>query len=153
MKTYKIDYFLGGKLVYQIVEADSIEAACKWWREHILATATTTCEFENICEQKPTHTVADLSDNLLQQVFQIVYERSEEKTRQYGPFAEGMERAAQIFNGMSGLNLEAKHVYLMLIALKFSRDSYNFKFDNLLDAMAYMTQMYEHYKTDYDATK
>jgi|TARA_Y100001973_G_C5184172_1_gene326763 hypothetical protein len=76
--------------------------------------------------------------NILNEANKIINKRSEEKSRQYGPFSEGMERAAKIFNGMTGLNLKPEHVYKMLIALKLSRESYNHKEDNLLDAVAYL---------------
>jgi|TARA_B110000238_G_C15714059_1_gene263828 hypothetical protein len=68
----------------------------------------------------------------------IVNNRDEEKERQYGPFSEGMDRAASIFNGMTGLEVTGKEMYMALIALKFSRESYNHKRDNLLDSVAYI---------------
>ncbi len=49
-----------------------------------------------------------------------------------------MDRAASIFNGMSGLDITGKEMYMALIALKLSRESYNHKRDNLLDAVAYI---------------
>ena len=49
-----------------------------------------------------------------------------------------MDRAAQVFNGMTGLNVTGKEMYIALIALKFSRESYNHRRDNLLDAVAYI---------------
>lgn len=76
--------------------------------------------------------------NILKQADLIVNERSEEKERQYGPFSEGMGRAAMIFNGMTGLNITEKEMYKALIALKLSRESYNHRTDNLLDACAYL---------------
>ena len=79
--------------------------------------------------------------NILKDAHKIVYERTEEKSRQYGPFEEGMQRAAQILNGMTGLNVDATVMYKALIALKLSRESYNHKEDNLLDAVAYMSSM------------
>lgn len=79
--------------------------------------------------------------NILKDAHKIVYERTEEKERQYGPFEEGMQRAAQILNGMTGLNVDATVMYKALIALKLSRESYNHKEDNLLDAVAYMSSM------------
>lgn len=80
-------------------------------------------------------------DNILQQAIGIIYDRSEEKARQYGPFEEGMQRAALILNGMTGLNIDATVMYKALIALKLSRESYNHKEDNLLDAVAYLSSM------------
>tara|TARA_Y100000593_G_C4115162_1_gene239880 strand:+ start:174 stop:443 length:270 start_codon:yes stop_codon:yes gene_type:complete len=76
--------------------------------------------------------------SILEEADEIVNHRSEEKERQYGPFSEGMDRAASIFNGMTGLSVTGKEMYIALIALKFSRESYNHKRDNLLDAAAYI---------------
>ena len=76
--------------------------------------------------------------SLCEQAHEIVNERNEEKERKYGPFSEGMDRAASIFNGMTGLNITGKEMYMALIALKFSRESYNHKTDNLLDAISYI---------------
>jgi len=76
--------------------------------------------------------------SILKEADEIINNRSEEKERQYGPFSEGMDRAASIFNGMTGLNVTGKEMYMALILLKFSRESYNHKRDNLLDAVAYI---------------
>jgi len=76
--------------------------------------------------------------SILTQAEEIVNKRSEEDDRQYGPFSEGMERAAMIFNGMTGLNIGAEHMFKALVALKLSRESYQHKRDNLLDAVAYI---------------
>ncbi len=76
--------------------------------------------------------------SISQEAHSIVNERDEEKERMYGPFSEGMDRAASIFNGMSGLNITGKEMFMAMIALKFSRESYNHKKDNLLDAIAYI---------------
>lgn len=76
--------------------------------------------------------------NILKEADKIVNERSEEKERMYGPFEEGMSRAAQILSGMTGLELDAIFMYKALVALKLSRESYNHKEDNLLDAVAYL---------------
>ena len=77
-------------------------------------------------------------DNILKQADQIINQRSEEKERMYGPFEEGMRRAAMIFNGMTGKELNGSDMYAALVALKLSRHSYNYKQDNLLDAVAYL---------------
>lgn len=78
------------------------------------------------------------NNNILEMANQIINNRSEEKERQYGPFSEGMERAAMIASGMSGREWTANDMFIAMIALKFSRQSYNFKEDNLLDAAAYI---------------
>ena len=76
--------------------------------------------------------------NILKKADEIINNRSEEKERQYGPFSEGMERAASIASGMTGRTWTADDMFIAMIALKFSRQSYNFKEDNLLDAAAYI---------------
>jgi hypothetical protein len=76
--------------------------------------------------------------NILEKADEIVNKRSEEKARQYGPFSEGMRRAAMIANGMTGKDFTAEDMYAALVALKLSRHSYNYKEDNLLDACAYL---------------
>ena len=76
--------------------------------------------------------------NILKKANEIVNERSEEKEREYGAFSEGFERAAQIASGMTGRNWNPDDIFIAMIALKFSRQSYNYKEDNLLDAAAYI---------------
>jgi len=76
--------------------------------------------------------------SICEEAHKIVNDRNEEKERMYGPFSEGMDRAAQVYNGMTGLNITGKEMYIALIALKFSRESYNHRRDNLLDAVSYI---------------
>jgi hypothetical protein len=76
--------------------------------------------------------------NILEEANKIINLRSEEKERMYGPFEEGMDRAALILSGMLGYEVSAELIYKSLIALKLSRESYNHKEDNLLDAVAYL---------------
>lgn len=76
--------------------------------------------------------------NILEQANNIINNRTEEKERQYGPMGEGFERAALIASGMSGKEWTAHDMFIAMVALKFSRQSYNFKEDNLLDAVAYL---------------
>ena len=76
--------------------------------------------------------------NILEQANEIINNRSEEKERQYGPMGEGFDRAAMIASGMSGKEWNAHDMFIAMVALKFSRQSYNFKEDNLLDAVAYI---------------
>lgn len=79
-----------------------------------------------------------MNKSLCQIAHEIVNERSEEKQREYGPFSKGMERAALILTGMTGLKVDADLMFKAMIALKLSRESYNHKQDNLLDAIAYL---------------
>lgn len=76
--------------------------------------------------------------NILKEADQIINERSEEKERMYGPFEEGMQRAAKIASGATGKEITTKDMYMCMIALKLSRESYSHKEDNLLDAVAYI---------------
>ena len=76
--------------------------------------------------------------NILEEANKIVNLRSEEKERMYGPFSEGMERAAKIASGCTGKDLTAEDMYMCLVALKLSRESFKHKKDNLLDAVAYL---------------
>ena len=84
--------------------------------------------------------------NILEKANQIVNERAEEKTRQYGPFHASMERAAAMYNLMSppGEQMTSIGMYRALIALKLSREAYAHKEDNLLDAVAYIGAMNNH---------
>ena len=79
--------------------------------------------------------------SILQQAHEIVFERGEEKERMYGPFEEGMEQTARIASEMSRKELTAFDVYNVLIALKLSRASWNYKEDNYLDCVAYMASL------------
>jgi len=76
--------------------------------------------------------------SILEEANEIVNNRSEESDRQYGPFSEGMDRAAKIFSGMTGIEVTGREMFMALVALKFSRESYNHKRDNLLDAGKFM---------------
>lgn len=89
----------------------------------------------------------DNNKSLCQIAHEIVNERGEEKDRLYGPFSEGMDRAAAIFTASTGIKIEGKHMYLAMIALKLSRESYNHKTDNILDAIAYL-QGLENYEKE-----
>jgi hypothetical protein len=76
--------------------------------------------------------------NILEKANEIVNLRSEEKEREYGPFEEGMEKAANIASIMCSKKITTTDMYNCMIALKLSRESYNHKEDNLLDAVAYI---------------
>lgn len=90
--------------------------------------------------------------NILQHAQEIIYDRAEESARNYGPFTEGMEKVAQLSTLMCNKEITPEDCYKVLIALKLSRESYNKKYDNLLDAISYMAAMYNHFQEDYDKT-
>lgn len=76
--------------------------------------------------------------NILKRADEIVNIRSEEKEREYGPFEEGMKKAADIASIMCNKEITTSDMYMCMIALKLSRESYCHKEDNLLDACAYI---------------
>lgn len=76
--------------------------------------------------------------NILKEADRIVNDRSQEKSRQYGDFPKSMERAARIASEMRGKRLDAHDLFCCMIGIKFSRQSFAFKEDNLLDAVAYI---------------
>lgn len=82
-----------------------------------------------------------MAENILERANDIVNNQSEEKERQYGPFEDTMDHMRDIFNAMTGLNLTTKHMYIAMIAMKFSRERHTHKTDNLLDAVAYIGSM------------
>jgi RNase H-fold protein (predicted Holliday junction resolvase) len=85
--------------------------------------------------------------SILQQAHDIVFERNEEKSRQYGEFIEGMEQTARIASEMSRKEITTHDAYNVLIALKLSRASWNYKQDNYLDALAYMASLDQYLST------
>lgn len=91
--------------------------------------------------------------NILQEANKIIYERSEEKARQYGPMQEGMEEAAQIASLLSRKEITAVDMYNCMIALKLSRQAYNHKEDNLLDSVAYMASLNDYQNKKQNDTK
>lgn len=91
-------------------------------------------------EYKPNNNNNKPMSNILERANQIVNHRAEEKDRQYGPFSESIERAAKMYNLMSSPDeqITPEGVFKVLVALKLSREAYNHKEDNLLDAVAYL---------------
>jgi hypothetical protein len=84
---------------------------------------------------------------ILQQAQDIVFERSEEKERMYGKFEEGMEQTARIASELSRKEITTFDAYNVLLALKLSRASWNYKEDNYLDLVAYAASLNEYLKT------
>ncbi len=76
--------------------------------------------------------------NILEKANEIINLRSEEKTRQYGPFIACNEKAARIATELCGKEVTTLDIYYFQIALKLAREAYSHKEDNLLDAVAYI---------------
>jgi Domain of unknown function (DUF6378) len=84
--------------------------------------------------------------SILLEAHDIVFERSAEKERMYGPFEDGMEQTARIASELSRKSFDAFDVYNVLIALKLSRASWNYKEDNYLDLVAYVASLDKYMK-------
>lgn len=82
--------------------------------------------------------------NILEHAKKILYERGEEKNRQYGDFDESMELTAKLASEMAGYDVSLKTCYFVYIAGKFAREAHSHKYDNLLDAIVYTAQMNDH---------
>lgn len=82
--------------------------------------------------------------NILERASAILYDRAEERDRQYGPFDESMEKTQQLAQQIAGHYLSLKDCYCVIIALKLARESHVHKEDNLLDAIVYIAQMNDH---------
>jgi len=112
-----------------------LEVARMRW-DDLFDCKSTSCTLD--CDECPENAPNAPETSIALEAHDIVNNRGEEAARMYGPFSEGMERAAMIFTGSTGIAVEGKHMYLALVALKLSRQSYNHKRDNLLDAIAYL---------------
>jgi hypothetical protein len=84
--------------------------------------------------------------NILLKANEIVFERAQEKEREYGPFEEGMEKASKIATQLCNKEITNKDMYMCMVALKLSREAYNHKEDNLLDAVAYLSSLNKTYE-------
>jgi len=82
--------------------------------------------------------------SLIDKANKIINDRSEEKERQYGPMTEGMQNASSIAESIQiAVNIHSisddmsLSSFRYLFGLKLSREKYNHKEDNMLDAIAY----------------
>ena len=80
-------------------------------------------------------------ENILQRAHAIVYERTEEQSRNYGEIQESMIRAAAIASHVSGNLVSPAMIYISIISIKLSREAHTHKEDNLLDAVAYISAL------------
>lgn len=76
--------------------------------------------------------------NILIKADDIVNKRSEEKEREYGPFADSLQKAAVIATELCNKEITQDDMYKIMIALKLSRLSYSSKEDTMLDAVGYI---------------
>lgn len=78
-----------------------------------------------------------MADNILDKASNIVYRRSEEKTRQYGSPSASFERAAKIASVICDKEITPQDVLKVQMSLKLARETHAHKEDNLLDLVAY----------------
>jgi hypothetical protein len=84
------------------------------------------------------------SKNTLEEANDIIFNRAEEKQREYGPIDESLEDTAIVASIISNEAINIEMVYAVLIGLKTSRMRWNKKHDTFLDSIAY-TAAYEDY--------
>jgi phosphoenolpyruvate synthase/pyruvate phosphate dikinase len=80
-------------------------------------------------------------ETILTKAQDIVYNRTEEQSRNYGDIQESIERAALIASHISTNIYSPEIIYTSIIAIKLSREAHAHKEDNLLDAVAYISAL------------
>lgn len=80
---------------------------------------------------------------ILEESQEIIFERSEEKQRDYGPIDESFEDTATIASIITGKQLTAEDCYKVMIALKMSRMKRSYKRDTYLDSVGYLGALAE----------
>ena len=75
--------------------------------------------------------------NILKEAQRIIFDRAQEKQRQYGPIDESMSKAARVASELCNKEITTEDFYKCMIALKISRMSYNTKKDTMLDCKTY----------------
>jgi hypothetical protein len=86
---------------------------------------------------KPPKTILEESND-------IIFNRAEEKQREYGPIDESLEDTAIVASIISNESINIEIVYAVLMGLKISRMRWNKKHDTFLDSIGY-TAAYEAY--------
>jgi hypothetical protein len=97
---------------------------------------------ENIV--KNMEQIGKKTKNTLEKANDIIFNRAEEKQRQYGPIDESLEDTAIIASIISNEPITTEMVYAVLIGLKSSRLKLNKKHDTFLDLVSYIAA-YEDY--------
>lgn len=82
--------------------------------------------------------------DILKHARKIVFKRSEERNRQYGDFTKGIEKTAAMASLMSNKEITTDDVYNVMVSLKLTREAHAHKYDNILDAIAYLAQKDKH---------
>lgn len=83
------------------------------------------------------------NDNILKDAINVVYDRSSDKAKEYGPFDESMASAAIIASELTGKKITTEDFYKCMIALKMARLKYSSKEDTFLDFIAYSAALHK----------
>lgn len=84
--------------------------------------------------------------NILEEANEIIFKRSQEKQRTYGPIEDSMRIGAEFTSQLTGKDITTEDYYKLLIALKFSRMCVNpYKRDTLVDLVAYIAALNDFY--------
>lgn len=81
------------------------------------------------------------NNNILLNANEIIFNRKEEKQRQYGPINESITKAARVASELTNKDITTEDMYKCLIALKISRMAYNIKKDTMLDCVGYIAAL------------
>lgn len=79
--------------------------------------------------------------NILEKANQIIFDRAEEKQREYGPFDKSMESAAKVASILCNKEISTEDFYKCMVALKVSRMAFNTKKDTMLDCVGYIAAL------------
>jgi len=84
-----------------------------------------------------------IKKSILQEASEIVDERSEERTRAYGPFIDSVNKMTEFYNASLPSDMQDQRVtpdrmYIAMAALKLSRQAYTYKHDSAVDLVAYL---------------
>lgn len=82
--------------------------------------------------------------NILEEANEIIFQRAEEKQRDYGPINQSFEETATIASILTGKQLTPGDCYKVMIALKMSRMKRGYKRDTYVDAVGYMGALGEY---------
>ena len=79
-----------------------------------------------------------MKKTILEKAHEIVNNRSEDKERRYGNFEECMTRVSKLASIISDKEITVDDTFVIMMALKLSRESHYHKEDNLIDLLGYI---------------
>lgn len=76
--------------------------------------------------------------DVLEEAAGIIYNRENNKARDYGPFHDSMRDAAKIMTILTGKSITTLDFYKAMMSLKLARLQHSDKYDTYLDLIAYI---------------